>query len=235
MIQIRKAHERGRANFGWLDSHHTFSFGEYYDPKHMGVSVLRVINDDRVAPGRGFGTHPHRDMEILSYVLEGALEHRDSMGSGSVLRPGQIQLMSAGTGVTHSEFNHSKDDSVHFLQIWILPNDRGLPPNYQETHFDALTGEGPLRLIVSPDGQDGSLHVRQDTRVFAGKLAEGSEVPVPVAADRLGYLHVAEGEVRLGDVTLSTGDGAAFDVADAPRLKATASSEVLIFDLPHVA
>jgi redox-sensitive bicupin YhaK (pirin superfamily) len=234
MFQIRRASERGRANHGWLDSHHTFSFANYYDPAHMGFSALRVINDDRVAPGRGFGAHSHRDMEIISYVLEGALEHKDSMGNGSVLRPGQVQLMSAGGGVTHSEFNHSRQEPVHFLQIWILPNKQGEPSGYQELPAPSDDELG-LRLVVSPDGRDGSLRIKQDASLSAGRLAAGSSLELGAAAGRAGYLHVADGRIDWAGTELSSGDGVAFQDLEPTTLTALAESRVLVFDLPKVA
>src|SRR5687768_5593269 len=176
MMRIRRAQDRGHANHGWLDSHHTFSFADYYDPSHMGFRALRVINEDRVEPSRGFGTHPHRDMEIISYVLEGGLEHRDSMGTGSVIRPGDVQRMSAGTGVTHSEFNASRSDLVHFLQIWIMPEKRGITPSYEQKSFPEAERQGKLRLVASRDGRDGSVLVHQDVNLYASLLGAGEQV-----------------------------------------------------------
>ena len=234
MIEIRKAGERGVASHGWLNSRHTFSFGHYHDPRQLGFSDLLVINDDRVDPGMGFSTHPHRDMEIVSYVLEGALEHNDSMGTGSVIRPGDVQMMSAGTGVRHSEFNHSKSDPVHFLQIWIVPNVRGAAPRYQQVHFTEAEKRGRLRLIVSPEGIDGSLSVRQDARIHAG-LFEGAEAAtLDVGADRYVYVHVARGKVEVNGQRLGEGDGAR--VRNERRLGFAKGdgAEVLVFDLrPH--
>ncbi|AUT72626.1 MULTISPECIES: pirin family protein [Paraburkholderia] len=231
MIDIRHANERGRAEHGWLSSRHTFSFANYYDPKQIGFSDLLVINDDRVAPGRGFGKHPHRDMEIFSYVLEGALEHKDSMGTGSVIVPGDVQLMSAGTGVAHSEFNHSASDSVHFLQIWIAPSVKGATPRYLQQNFSAQDKRGKLRLVLSPEGTDGSLELRQDARVYAG-LFDGNETAgVDIAADRFAYVHVARGSVKLNGVELNEGDGAR--IRNERRLEFTEGqdAEVLVFDL----
>jgi quercetin 2,3-dioxygenase len=231
MIEIRHANERGHANHGWLDSHHTFSFANYYDPKQIGFSDLLVINDDRVAPGRGFGKHPHRDMEIFSYVLEGALEHKDSMGTGSVIVPGDIQLMSAGTGVAHSEFNHSAQELVHFLQIWIVPSVKNATPRYQQQHFAAEQKRGQLRLVISPDGADGSLEVRQDVRVYAGLFDGAETADVELAADRYAYVHVARGAVTVNGVRLAEGDGAR--IRDERKLAFSAGddAEVLVFDL----
>ena len=231
MIDIRHASDRGRAEHGWLSSRHTFSFANYYDPKQVGFSDLLVINDDRVAPGRGFGKHPHRDMEIFSYVLEGALEHKDSMGTGSVIVPGDVQLMSAGTGVAHSEFNHSPSDPVHFLQIWIAPSVKNATPRYQQQNYPAQSKRGTLRLVMSPDGQDGSLELRQDARVYAG-LFDGNETAgVDIAADRYAYVHVARGSVKLNGVELNEGDGAR--IRNERRLEFTEGhdAEVIVFDL----
>ncbi|MEM5342117.1 pirin family protein [Paraburkholderia azotifigens] len=231
MIDIRHASDRGRAEHGWLSSRHTFSFANYYDPKQVGFSDLLVINDDRVAAGRGFGKHPHRDMEIFSYVLEGALEHKDSMGTGSVIVPGDVQLMSAGTGVAHSEFNHSPSDPVHFLQIWIAPSVKNATPRYQQENFSAEAKRGTLRLVLSPDGKDGSLELRQDARVYAG-LFDGDETAgVDIAADRYAYVHVARGSVKVNGVELGEGDGAR--IRNERRLEFTEGNdaEVLVFDL----
>ncbi len=232
MLEIRNAADRGHAQHGWLNSHHTFSFAEYYDRQQMGWSSLRVINDDTVQAGEGFGTHGHRDMEIISYVLEGALEHKDSMGSGSVIRPGDVQLMSAGTGVQHSEFNHSRTDPVHFLQIWIVPKFSGVKPNYQEKRYPEEDKRGKLRLVVSPDGQDGSLTIVQDARMFAGLLDGDEKIEQPLAAGRHAYVHVARGQLTLNGLPLSAGDGV--KIADEPLLTLTGGkgAEVLVFDLP---
>src|SRR5262252_4566222 len=197
MITVRPAAERGIANFGWLDSRHSFSFGHYYDPKHMGFGTLRVINEDRVEPGKGFDTHGHRDMEIVSYVLEGALAHKDSLGTGSVIRPGDVQRMSAGTGIRHSEFNHSKTDPVHFLQIWILPERDGLTPSYEQKTFDERAKRGGFRLVGSRDGRDGSVTIHQDVDLYAAILADGESVSHAFAADRRGWLQVARGSVKV--------------------------------------
>jgi len=231
MIAVRKAQERGHANHGWLDSFHTFSFADYYDPREMGFGTLRVINEDRVAPGMGFGRHPHRDMEIISYVLEGGLEHKDSMGTGSVIRPGDVQRMSAGTGVFHSEFNASKSEPVHFLQIWIEPNRLGVAPEYEQKHFTATEKQGRLRLIASPDGADGSVRINQDARVYAAILNGDDELSYSLPAQHHGYLHVARGSVKLNGTGLSTGDGAKISGESALQLSRGEDAEVLLFDM----
>ncbi len=231
-MKIRRAQERGHANHGWLDSFHTFSFADYYDPEHMGFRALRVINEDRVAPGKGFGTHGHRDMEIISYVLEGALEHKDSMGTGSVIKPGDVQRMSAGTGVMHSEFNASKSDLVHFLQIWIIPDKRGNKPGYEQKTFSAEDKRGKLRVVASPDGRDGSVTISQDALLYAALLSEGERATHRVAPGRGAWVHVAKGEVDLGGTRLQAGDAA--EVEDAGELTLTGAAkdaEVLVFDL----
>jgi hypothetical protein len=228
MLQLRKAHDRGHANHGWLDSRHTFSFADYHDPKHVSFSALRVINEDRVAPGEGFPTHPHRDMEIITYVLEGALEHQDSLGTGSVIRPGEVQRMSAGTGIRHSEFNHSQTEPVHFLQIWILPDRQGVQPGYEQKRIEL---DGKLRLVASPDGRDGSLTIHQDASVYAARL-NGSEVTHTLAPGRRAWLQVARGAVQLNGTTLQAGDGAGIENEPALRLVVDGSAEVLLFDLP---
>ncbi|THG81786.1 pirin family protein [Pseudomonas sp. A-1] len=234
MLDIRPAAERGLANFGWLHSQHSFSFGSYYDPEHMGFSDLLVINDDRVRPGRGFGSHPHRDMEIFSYVLDGALEHKDSMGNGSVIRPGDVQVMSAGTGVRHSEFNASREEPVHFLQIWIVPSRRGVAPRYQQRHFAAAEKRGRLRLIISPDGAQGSLSIHQDARVYAG-LFDGAEAQrFELPAGRHAYVQVARGVLTVNGRRLAAGDGARLRDVRAIDFGAGENAEVLLFDLrPH--
>lgn len=228
---IRRATERGYADHGWLRSFHTFSFADYYAPAHMGFRSLRVINEDRVEAGKGFGTHPHRDMEIVSYVLSGALQHKDSMGTGSVIRPGDVQRMSAGTGVTHSEFNASQTEPVHFLQIWILPDSRGQAPSYEQKHFTEAERQGQLRLVASPGGQDGSLHLHQDARLYSGLLAADERVSHELSAGRYAWLHVARGKVEVGGETLSAGDAAAFEDAGSIVLASREPSEVLLFDL----
>jgi quercetin 2,3-dioxygenase len=233
MITVRHAKERGTANFGWLDSRHTFSFGEYYDPAQMGFGPLRVINEDRVSPGQGFGTHGHKDMEIISYVLEGALEHKDSIGTGSVIRPGDVQVMSAGTGIRHSEFNHSKTEPVHFLQIWVVPDRQGIAPRYEQKTFPDTEKRGRLRLVGSSDGRDGSVVIHQDVELFAALLNAGEKVTHALAPGRKGWIQVIRGAVALDGHDLVAGDGAA--VANEPVLPATAkvdNTEILVFDLP---
>jgi redox-sensitive bicupin YhaK (pirin superfamily) len=234
MIVTRPANQRGHFNHGWLDTYHTFSFASYYDPKHMGFGTLRVINDDTVAPGQGFGTHGHRDMEIISYVLDGALEHRDSMGSGSVLRPGDVQRMSAGTGVMHSEFNHSSDASVHFLQIWIHPQKKGLAPGYEEKSFPNEDKKGRLRLIASPDARDGSLKIHQDVNVFASILEANDELEYTLQPGRQGWIQIARGRLRLNDVELRKGDGTALNDEPHITLKGIEEVEFLLFDLAKI-
>jgi redox-sensitive bicupin YhaK (pirin superfamily) len=233
MISIRRGEERGRAELAWLDSRHSFSFGEYHDPRHMGFSVLRVINEDRVKPGGGFATHGHRDMEIVSYVLEGALEHKDSLGTGSVIRPGEVQLMSAGSGIRHSEFNPSPEEPVHFLQIWLLPGDAGLTPSYQQKTFPDRDKRGSLRLVASHDGRDGSLLIHQDADIYASVLDREETVAHTLAADRRVWIQVARGEVDIDGRRLRAGDGAAIENESAVRAAALADgSELLLFDLP---
>jgi redox-sensitive bicupin YhaK (pirin superfamily) len=233
MIDIRRAADRGIASFGWLDSRHTFSFGEYYDPKHMGFGPLRVINEDRVMPGQGFGTHGHKDMEIISYVLEGALEHKDSIGTGSVIRPGDVQVMSAGTGIRHSEFNHSKTEPVHFLQIWVQPGREGIAPRYEQKSFDDAEKRGKLRLVGSSDGRDGSVVIHQDVRIFASILDAGDQATYASLPGRKAWLQIVRGAVALGNNDLVAGDGAAvtgeMTLNLSPRINDT---ELLLFDLP---
>jgi redox-sensitive bicupin YhaK (pirin superfamily) len=235
MMTVRRSEDRGRFDHGWLDTRHTFSFADYRDERFMGFSDLRVINEDRVRAGEGFGTHGHRDMEILSYVLEGELGHRDSMGNGSVIRPGELQRMSAGTGVTHSEMNPSRDRAVHFLQIWILPRERGLAPGYEQRAFPEGERRGRLRLVASADGRDGSLTIHQDASVLAGILAPGDRVRHPIAAGRAAWVQVARGEVAVNGERLRAGDGAAavdevaLDLAGVPG--AGEDAELLVFDL----
>ena len=231
MISMRRAADRGHANHGWLDSHHTFSFADYYDPREMGFGPLRVINEDRVQAGKGFGTHPHRDMEIISYVLEGELAHKDSLGTGSVIRPGDVQRMSAGTGVLHSEFNQSSDALVHFLQIWIEPNRRGVKPSYEQKTFALEDKRGRLRLVASPDGAEGSVTIHQDVRVYATVLVEAESVSHRLEEGRRAYVHVARGSVVLNGQTLGPGDGA--KVTDETELTLTGArdAEVLLFDM----
>ncbi|PZP25747.1 pirin family protein [Pseudomonas kuykendallii] len=231
MLAIRKSTDRGRANHGWLQSFHTFSFANYRDPREQGFSDLLVINDDTVAPARGFGQHPHRDMEIFSYVLEGELEHQDSLGTGSVIRPGDVQLMSAGTGVSHSEYNHSAANPVHFLQIWIVPDRRGAQPRYQQQHFDEASKRGQLRLIISPDGATGSLQVRQNARVYAGLFDGDEQGRLTLDEDRYAYVHVARGSVELNGVQLRQGDGVRLRDTRELTLNHGEGAEVLVFDL----
>jgi len=232
MITVRYGEERGRANLGWLDSRHSFSFADYFDPKHMGFGPLRVINEDRVAQGAGFDTHGHRDMEIISYVLEGELAHKDSIGTGSVIRPGDVQRMTAGAGVRHSEFNHSKSAPVHFLQIWIMPDQQGLAPSYEQKHFADADKKGTLRLIASRDGRDGSVKIHQGADVFAALLDPGQEVSAELAEGRLGWLQVARGVVTLNGQELRAGDGAAIEnERELVIASLSEGSEVLLFDL----
>jgi quercetin 2,3-dioxygenase len=232
MITVRPARERGHADHGWLDSNHTFSFADYHDPKHMGFRALRVINEDRVAPGRGFGAHPHRDMEILSYVIDGALEHKDSMGTGSIIRPGDVQRMTAGTGVVHSEFNASKSELVHFLQIWILPEAQRLPPGYEQKTFSVDDKKGKLRLVASRDGRDGSVTVHQDMSLYAAVLDAGQTAELAIGKGRHAWVQVVRGEgVTVNDKTLGAGDGAAISDEAKLDVRASSASEVLVFDL----
>lgn len=233
MLNVRKSNERGGASFGWLNSKHTFSFGHYYDPKHMGFGPLRVINEDHVQPGRGFDSHGHKNMEIISYVLDGALEHKDSMGNGSVLRYGDVQRMSAGGGVVHSEYNHSKTEGVHFLQIWIEPNVQGGDPGYEERHFDAASKTGKLRLIASSDGRDGSVSLRQDAAIYATILDGADRVSHPLAGGRQAYVHVVRGAVTVNGVPLSGGDALKVTGEAAVTLEQASDTEVLVFDLPQ--
>ncbi len=230
MMKLRKAEERGQANYGWLDTHYTFSFANYYDPEHMGFRALRVINDDIVAPGGGFDTHGHRDMEIITYVLSGQLQHKDSMNNGRVIRAGEFQYMAAGTGVLHSEFNPSTTEPVHLLQIWILPDKRGLKPQYAERTGAQLPG-GRLNLVASKNGRDGSIGINQDTDLYLAKLGPGEAVTHRLGADRHAWLHVAEGELNLNGQTLRGGDGAAISDEKLLKLQAEAPSQVLLFDL----
>jgi redox-sensitive bicupin YhaK (pirin superfamily) len=232
MFAIRHASERGHANHGWLDSYHTFSFASYYDPKHMGFSNLRVINDDTVAPGGGFATHGHTDMEIISYVLEGALEHKDSMGNGSVIRPGDVQRMSAGTGVRHSEYNHSSAEPVHFLQIWLQPNKRGVQPEYDQKHFSVDQRRGRLVLFVSPDGRFGSIATHQDAFLYGTVLEAGDVLEHSLETGRRAYIHVARGQVKVNGQTLNRGDGLAVEDQLVLRFEGVDAAEVLLFDLP---
>jgi quercetin 2,3-dioxygenase len=231
MIKIRKSDERGHANHGWLDTHFTFSFADYDDPKHVHFRTLRVMNDDRVAGGGGFPMHPHRDMEIVTYVLEGALEHRDSMGNGSVIKPGDIQYMSAGTGVMHSEFNASKTEPVHLYQIWMFPEKQGLKPVYGQKNFSEVEKRGRLRLLVSPDGRNGSVKIRQDNHLYATVLAKGETVKHELKPERHAYVQVARGSVTLNGTKLDEGDGAAISNEKIVELTGEKDAEVLLFDL----
>jgi redox-sensitive bicupin YhaK (pirin superfamily) len=232
MIEIRRAQERGHAQHGWLDSFHSFSFADYYDPQHMGFGALRVINEDRVQPGQGFGAHAHRDMEIISYVLEGGLAHKDSMGNGSVIRPGDVQRMSAGTGVTHSEYNASDRDPVHFLQIWIEPDVRGGKPGYEEKRFEPADKRGRLRLIASPDGREGSVTIRQDASLHAALLDGAEVIEHHPRAGRRSYVHVVRGEVTVNGNPLRHGDALKASGEQVVRLEQGRDAEVLLFDLP---
>ncbi|AVI62068.1 pirin family protein [Halomonas sp. GFAJ-1] len=228
-MQIRRSIERGYADHGWLRSYHTFSFANYMDPNHMGFRALRVINEDRVTPGNGFGAHPHRDMEILSYVLEGEMEHRDNMGNGEVIRPGDVQRMSAGIGVLHSEFNHSKENGLHFLQIWIQPAKRGITPSYEQKHFPVSERQSQWRLVVSQEGREGSVSINQDVNLYASLLSPGDQVAPP--ATRYAWLHVVKGAVEVNGETLTTGDAAAFTPEEVITLTCKEAGEVLLFDL----
>jgi redox-sensitive bicupin YhaK (pirin superfamily) len=232
MISIRKAADRGHANHGWLDTYHSFSFAGYHDPAHMGFGPLRVINDDKVIPGAGFGTHSHRDMEIITYILDGALEHKDSMGNGSIIRRGDVQRMSAGRGVQHSEFNPSQDAGVHLLQIWIEPDVRGIPPGYEEKKFDDDSKRGRLRLIASPDSAEGSVKIHQDARVYAAMLDGGDRVVHPLATGRSAYVHVARGTVTVNGNVLDAGDALKAERVAEIVLEGAKGAEVLLFDLP---
>lgn len=230
-LNIRRADERGHADHGWLDTHHTFSFASYYDPAHMGFRTLRVINDDRVAPGMGFGTHPHRDMEIFSYVLEGTLEHKDSMGNGRQLKPGQIQLISAGRGITHSEFNPSRAEPLHFLQIWIEPRERGLKPSYTEWHPKPEEANASKVLVISPDGRDGSATIHQEADIYLVRLQPGATVSHELKPGRGAWLHVAEGAAALNGVKLTTGDGASTEEPGIMAVTASEATQAILFDL----
>lgn len=231
MLTIRRAQDRGVSTFSWLDSQHTFSFGHYRDPQHMGFSDLRVINEDRVIPGAGFGTHGHRDMEIISYVVDGELAHRDSMGTGSVIRPGDVQRMTAGTGVTHSEMNASETNPVHFLQIWILPNEKGLAPGYEQKHFAPETRQNQWRLVGAPDGREGAVTIHQDVNLYVATVEKGVRLDYALADERKAWLQVVKGSLALEGETLNAGDGAA--IADVKAFSAVSEdeTEVLLFDL----
>ena len=231
MFEIRHAEERGVANFGWLNSKHTFSFGHYHDPNHMGFGPLRVINEDRVQPGRGFDTHGHRDMEIISYVLEGALEHKDSMGNGSIIKPGDVQRMTAGTGVRHSEFNPSENERVHFLQIWILPDKEGLKPGYEQKTFNDEEKRGALRLVGSQDGRNGSVTIHQDVNLYATLLGEGEKITHELETGRKLWIQIIRGQAEINSTTLETGDGVAFADEVQVTLRGVSDTEILLFDM----
>jgi quercetin 2,3-dioxygenase len=232
MNTVRPSNERGHANHGWLDSYHSFSFADYFDSKHVEFGPLRVINEDRVAPGAGFGTHPHRDMEIISYVLSGELAHKDSLGTGSVIRPGDVQRMSAGSGVRHSEFNPSSSQRLHFLQIWIKPNVVGIEPSYEEKHFSDEEKQGRLRLIASPDGRDGSVSIHQDASLYVGRFDGQEQASLALKPNRCSYVHVVRGEVRANGIDLGAGDALKITDAPAVRIEGGRAAEVLVFDLP---
>jgi redox-sensitive bicupin YhaK (pirin superfamily) len=231
MIRVRRASERGHFDHGWLDTYHSFSFSRYYDPRHMGFRALRVINEDRVAPGRGFGNHPHEDMEIVTYVLDGALAHRDSLGTGSTIRPGELQRMTAGTGIRHSEFNPSEAEPVHLYQIWLLPEREGLEPSYEQRAFPEGERHNRLRLVASPEGRDGSLTIRQDARLYLATVDGGREVRHELTPGRHAWLQVLRGGVALNGLPLSAGDGAAVSDESSLAIKVDGPSEVLLFDL----
>ncbi len=232
MITIRSSRARGHADHGWLDTYHTFSFADYYDPQQMGFGALRVLNQDRVAAGRGFGAHGHRDMEIVTYVLEGTLAHKDSLGNGSEMRPGEVQLMSAGTGVTHSEFNASRTEPLHFLQMWVLPRATGTAPRYEQKAFPAAERRGRLRLVVAPDGREGALTIGQDARLHAGLLAPGQTAELALSPERAAWVHVARGRVRLNDKELGPGDGAGIRAESLLRFEGLEDAEFVLWDLP---
>lgn len=233
MLQIRKSEDRGLAEHGWLHSHHSFSFAHYHDPQHVSFGPLRVLNEDRVKPGQGFGTHGHQDMEIISYVLDGALEHKDSLGTGSVIRYGDVQRMSAGTGVRHSEFNHSKTEGVHFLQIWIIPDQQGIAPSYEEKHFDPASKRGRLRLVASSDGREGSVLIHQDAAIYASVLDGDDRVEYPLADGRRSYVHVARGSLTVNGMSLKAGDALKVTHETLVTLEQADNAEVLLFDLPY--
>lgn len=232
MITIRRSAERGHAQHGWLDSYHTFSFANYYDPAHMNFSSLRVINDDRIAPGAGFSTHSHSDMEIITYMLSGALEHKDSLGNGSTIRRGEVQRMSAGTGVSHSEYNASAQEPAHLLQIWIMPAENGLTPSYEQQHFDEQQLRGKFRLVVSPDGAADSLEIHQDVRLYAGLLDNAEAIKHTLSNNRCAYMQVANGSLELNGTVLNSGDGAEIENEKEIQLAKGKGAEVLLFDLP---
>jgi quercetin 2,3-dioxygenase len=234
MLTIQRSEERGLADHGWLKSRHSFSFADYYDPAHMGYGVLRVINEDRVRPAQGFGTHAHRDMEILSYVLEGQLGHRDSMGNGSVIVPGDVQRMSAGSGVTHSEMNPSPTEPVHFLQIWIIPSVRGITPGYEQKHFDQTARRGKLTLVASPDGADGSVLIHQDAKLYAGLFDGDERASYTATPGRSLYLHLARGSLQVNDTSLGAGDAVMLDSPAPLDIHGGTGADLLVFDLPGV-
>lgn len=231
MITLRKANDRGHVNHGWLDSYHTFSFASYIDRNHMGFRSLRVMNEDRVAAGKGFGTHGHADMEIVSYVLEGALEHKDSMGNGEVLHPGEFQRMSAGTGITHSEFNPSASQAAHFYQIWLLPKSKGIEPSYEQKKFDDSELQDSFRLVASPEGLDGSLTIHQDAKIYLSRLAQGKTLQSPIPEGRFAWLQVLRGSVSLNGVSMEVGDGAAVHSETQLTIVGDSASELMLFDL----
>lgn len=232
MMSIRQSHERGHFDHGWLDTYHTFSFADYYDPKFMGFRSLRVINEDRVAPGQGFGKHPHRDMEIITYVLSGELEHRDSMGNGAIIRPGEVQYMAAGTGITHSEFNPSKSEPVHLMQIWIEPNRRGVQPAYAQRAFPGITQAGKLTLLASEDGRGESIQINQDARVYAARLRQGQAMEdLELRAGRAAWVQVLRGTLLLNSSKITAGDGVAITDESRLTISATDEAEILLFDL----
>lgn len=231
MITVRRAKDRGHANHGWLDSHHTFSFAGYFDEKQMGFRALRVINEDRVAPVQGFGTHSHSNMEIISYVLDGAIEHRDSMGTGSVIRPGDVQRMSAGTGVAHSEFNASRDQPVHFLQIWIVPKENGIKPSYEQKTFGDKLKAGRLVLVASENGRDDSISIHADAAVYAGTFAKGQKESLPLASNRHAWVHLARGKARVNGTDLEAGDAVALTAESAVDIEGVDAAELIVFDL----
>lgn len=232
MLQIRKSNDRGHANHGWLNTYHTFSFASYRDPRHMGFRSLRVMNEDWVAPGQGFGTHPHQDMEIVTYVLEGALEHKDSMGNGEVLRPGEFQRMTAGTGITHSEFNPSPTEPVHLYQIWLFPSEKGLEPSYEQRRFPESDRHNKLQLVASPSGEHGSLLIHQDARIYLGNLDKGSQIHQQFASNRHAWLQVLRGSVTVNGQRLETSDGVAVSDEAELAIQAAENAEIMLFDLP---
>lgn len=231
MITLRKAEDRGHANHGWLDTYHTFSFANYYDPKHMGFRALRVINEDYVSPTAGFGTHGHRDMEIITYVLEGALEHKDNIGNGSVIQPGEVQRMSAGTGILHSEFNHSETEAVHLLQIWLLPAQNGLSPSYEQRNFSPAKTPGKLHLVAAKDGREGAVTVHQDVDLYAAVLQKGDRLSHTLQPQRHAWVQVARGAITLNGLPLDASDGAAISNETEVVIEATKEAEILLFDL----